>query len=156
MSGSSHADVKLSRCVVSLDAGISISWAPDPDGSYEHGRLHHEREEASFRARIEHARPAIEVLFDELEQAGRQFLSPDAAGFQDQHRAGHAGLVEQVSVALACTPPLQDAELDALTGRVAKLLEDARGAVREPLAEPAAEEPPLAAPAPVKPWWKFW
>ena len=45
MSGSSRASHTFSRCVVTLDAGISISWAADPDGSYEHGQRHHQEEE---------------------------------------------------------------------------------------------------------------
>lgn len=129
MSGSSHAFVSLSRCVVSLDSGVSISWAPDENGSYEHGRLHHEHEEADFRSRIERARPAIEVVFDELEQAGRRFTAPDTPDF-GQHRQGATHMspatAEIVGVELHCKPALSGTDLDALAARISRIIENVR------------------------------
>jgi hypothetical protein len=121
MSGSSHASHSYSRCVVSLDAGISIDWAPDEDGSFEHGQLHHQDEEAGYRARLEKAAPRIEVLFDELEESGHVFLSPAQPGF-DQAQRGTNGMVEMCEVRLACTPPLTEPALASLAERVFKLL----------------------------------
>ena len=148
MSGSSHASHTFTRCVVSLDAGISISWAPDPDGSYEHGQRHHEREEAGFRERLERAAPAIEVLFDELEEAGHVFLAPGEPGFRDaQH--GNNGAIEMCDVKLACTPKLTEPALAALAERINKLLVHVpRPSPPSPAPEPPVEEK--------RPWWKVW
>lgn len=148
MSGSSHASHSYTRCVVSLDAGISISWAQDPDGSYESGRRHHQNEEAGFRARLEQAAPGIEVLFDELEEAGHVFLAPTEPGFKSAQR-GANGMMEMCEVQLACTPALTEPALAALAERVCKLLVY----VPKPSPPPPAEPP---APEERKPWWKVW
>jgi hypothetical protein len=149
MSGSSNASHTYSRCVVGLDAGISISWAPDPDGSYAHGQRHHQEEEAGFRARLEHAAPAIEVLFDELEEKGHVFTAPTEPGFKNAQR-GAGGAVERCEVQVACTPPLSDVELAALAGRIDKLL------VHVPAPRPAPRVEPAPVIVPFRPWWKFW
>ncbi len=121
MSGSSHAQHSYTRCVVSLNAGISISWAPDPSGSYEHGQRHHQREEDDFRGRLERAAPGIEVLFDELEERGHVFTAPDEPGFKDPQR-GANGMIEMCEVQLVCTPKLTDPSLAAIAERISKLL----------------------------------
>lgn len=121
MSGSSRYGHRYSRCVVTLDAGISISWAPDPDGSFEHGQRHHQQEEAGFRARLERAAARIEVLFDQLEESGHVFTAPNEPGFRNaQH--GTYGMMEMCEVQLACTPALSETGLAALAERIAKLL----------------------------------
>lgn len=122
MSGSSRAERALSRCVLALDAGVSISWAPDPDGSFDSGARHHQEEEASFLKRIDGARAGIEVLFDELEVAGRTFLSPTERAFERSAERGLSGLLESCEVRLACTPKLSQAELKALAERIAALV----------------------------------
>jgi len=141
--------------VVTLDAGISISWAPDPDGSYEHGRLHHEREADEFRARLDLATPAIEVLFDELESAGRRFLSPKDSDFA--HRAQRAsrrgGTILEVE--LACEPRFSEAEFRAVVERMATLV-PAEAPQPEPVAAPPSTHLSPAAPAGRRPWWRFW
>lgn len=118
MSGSSHALRKLSRCEVSLDAGISISWAPDPDGSIEHGMRHHREEEEQFLSSIDAATSAIEVLFDELESGGCTFKPPGEFG--EAQRASTGMPIVQVSV--WCEPRLSDDELRTLVERVANLI----------------------------------
>lgn len=153
MSGSSKAFHTYTRCLVRLDAGISISWAQDPDGSFDSGMRHHQEEETLFRTRMERATPAIEVLFDELEEAGHVFTAPTEPGFTRAQRGAH-GMVEMCEVQLACQPALSEVALAALAERVFKLL-----VFPEPEAEPGSEEvegEPQPAPAPVKPWWKFW
>lgn len=150
MSGSSHVWHTYSRCIVSLDAGISISWAPDPDGSYEHGQRHHEQEEAGFRARLERATPGIEVLFDGLEEAGHVFTAPTEPGFRDVQR-GANGMMEMCEVQLLCTPPLTEPALAAIAERIAKLLAHSPAAEPEPALLTRSPEPP-----PAKPWWKAW
>lgn len=152
MSGSSRAERVFSRCVVAMDAGISISWAPDENGSIEHGMRHHQREEDEFRARIDAATPAIEVVLDELESSGRAFLSPGDGDFHQQAQRASTGM-PIIEVALACSPPLDDVALKALVDRVAQLIT---------AAAPAEPDPPrptpdvtVRQPAP-KPWWRFW
>jgi hypothetical protein len=108
--------------VLTLDAGISISWAPDPDGSYEHGARHHADEERSFRARLDAAAPAVEVVFDELESAGRHFLSPGERSFAAVAQRGRAGVGEIFELEVACTPPFSEAELTTLAARVSALV----------------------------------
>lgn len=146
MSGSSRASHTYSRCVVTLDAGISISWAPDPDGSYEHGRLHHEREEAGFRERLLGATAGIEVLFDELEEAGHVFTAPGEPGFREPQR-GANGMMEMCEVQLRCVPALDEPALAALAERISTML-----TARKP--EPVPEQPPT--PAARRPWWRIW
>ena len=121
MSGSSRASHHYTRCVVTLDAGISISWAPDPDGSYEHGQRHHQEEEAGFRARLSRAAPRVEVLFDELEEGGHVFVAPGEPAFNEAQRGAH-GMMEMCEVQVACTPELSEQALAALAERIAKLV----------------------------------
>jgi len=148
MSGSSHASHTYSRCIVHLDAGISISWAADPDGSYEHGQRHHQEEEDGFRARLAHAAPPIEVLFDELEEAGHVFTAPTEPAFGKTNQRGAHGMVQMCEVELACKPALSELELAALAERISKLL------VEPPEPNlPLEPEPELV---PAKPWWKVW
>lgn len=141
--------------MVTLDAGISISWAPDPDGSYEHGTRHHRDEEDEFRARIDAASAAIEVLFDAWEMAGRRFESPTDAQFGARAQRHDVGDFPRCTLELWCTPALSEAELAALTGEVAALVSAAKvpDAAPEPEA-PAAPAPPTGEPA--RPWWRFW
>ena len=148
MSGSSRSSHAYTRCVVSLDAGISISWAPDPNGSYEHGQRHHQSEEASFRERLSHAAPGIEVLFDELEEKGHVFTAPSEPGFKNAQR-GANGAVEMCELQVCCTPVLSDVALAALAERINKLLVQ----VPRPSPPPPAPKPFVIA---LKPWWKFW
>ena len=150
MSGSSHASHTYSRCIVHLDAGISISWAPDPDGSYEHGRRHHEEEEDGFRARLDHAAPTIEVLFDELEEEGHVFTAPTEPAFARTNQRGAHGMIQMCEVELACTPALSELELAALAERVSKLL------VEAPAPSPPIEPEPPPEEVPARPWWKRW
>ena len=150
MSGSSHASHTYSRCIVHLDAGISISWAPDPDGSYEHGQRHHEEEEAGFRARLARAAAPIEVLFDELEEEGHVFTAPREPAIGKTNQRGAHGMVQMCEVEVACQPTLSELELAALAERISKLLVEAH----EPAPELEPEPPPEDVPA--KPWWKVW
>lgn len=119
MSGSSHAEYVFSRCVVSLDAGISISWAR---GSAEAGQRHHRDEQTRFSGKLERATASIEVVFDELEQAGHVFIAPKQAGFSKGQRGSTRGL-PICEVRLACAPRLTKAALDALVERVAALVQ---------------------------------
>jgi hypothetical protein len=135
---------------VHLDAGISISWAADPDGSSEHGQRHHQEEEDRFRARLANAAAGIEVLFDELEEAGHVFTAPSEKAFRDDTQRGANGMVQMCEVELACKPALSEPALAALAERVAKLLVEVPG-------PPEALAPePEPAPVPGKPWWKVW
>lgn len=152
MSGSSRAGRTLSRCVVTMDAGISISWAPDENGSIEHGMERHRSEEARFRERIDAATPAIEVVLDELESGGHTFLSPTDPTFEQHAQRSTTGVMPLVEVALACTPQLDDVALKALTQRVSTLISTSP----EP---PPPETEPEVVPEetlPSKPWWKRW
>lgn len=137
--------------MVTLDAGINISWAPDPDGSYEHGMQHHRREEEEFRRRIDRATPAIEVRFDALESEGRTFLVPTDPAFHQRAQRGTSAGLPALELEVACTPALSDDALAALTAEVAKLVLE-----NEPDERPAPPPtPPHVAPAP-RPWWRFW
>ena len=122
MSGSSRAQHSYTRCIVSLDAGISISWAPDPDGSFEHGQRHHQDEEAGYRTRLARAAPAVEVLFDQLEESGHVFSAPTEPGFFDQAQRGTNGMMEMCEVQLLCKPALTETALASLAERIAKLI----------------------------------
>jgi hypothetical protein len=143
-----------------MDAGVSISWAPDPSGSIEHGMRHHQREEAEFRARLDAAAPAIEVLFDELESAGRTFVPPTDPRFPGAGQQAASRGLPLVELRLCCEPALGEDELQALLARVVGFLEAAEAPPPTP-SPPRADGPdtepasPLT-PIPVKPWWKFW
>jgi hypothetical protein len=156
MSGSSHASHTYSRCIVHLDAGISISWAADPDGSYEHGQRHHQEEEDGFLARLVHATAPLEVLFDELEEEGRVFTAPTEPAFGKTNQRGAHGMVQMCEVELACTPALSELELAALAERISKLLVEAPEASPPLEPEPDPEPEPEPEPVPARPWWKFW
>lgn len=121
MSGSSRASHPYSRCIVSLDSGLRISWAAGPDGSYDHGRRHHEAEEAAFLERLGRAAPAIEVLFDQLEEEGYAFTSPSERGFEGAQRAS-TDILEICEVQVHCTPKFSEPKLAALAERIAKLV----------------------------------
>lgn len=155
MSGSSRAERALSRCVVALDAGVSISWAADPDGSFDSGARHHQEEEASFLKRLDAGRAGIEVLFDELEAAGRVFVSPTERAFRDRAETGSHGALEHCEVRVACTPNFSRAELTALAARIAGLV--APVAEVEVTVAQGQGSASVARPAVVsKPWWKVW
>lgn len=106
MSASSHESETFSRCVISLDAGISTSWAPDPEGPFD---------------RLKGATAAIEVLFDELEEAGHVFASPGQPDFQSPQR-GANGMMQLCEVQVAPTPQLTEPALAALAERIARLI----------------------------------
>ncbi len=153
MSGSSRAQRKLSRCAVTMDAGISISWAPDENGSIEHGMERHRREEEEFRKRIDAATPAIEVVLDELESSGHTFVPPTDATFEQNAQRGSTGVMPQVEVALACTPRLGKDALKSLTQRITTLISEVPEAPKEPRRRPPVVVTPPRVP---KRWWKFW
>lgn len=121
MSGSSRASHQYTRCIVSLDSGLSISWAPGPDGSYDHGRRHHEEEESGFLDRLTRAAPAIEVVFDQLEEEGFSFTPPGEPGFE-RAQLGTTRTLEICAVQVRCTPKLAEPKLAALAERISKLL----------------------------------
>lgn len=121
MSGSSRAQRRLSRCVVVMDSGMNIEWAPDEDGSIDHGMDFHRREESEFLARIDAATPAIEVVLDELESRGHTFRSPADDDFESFEQRAELGM-PIVELSLACTPPLEEPVLLALVTRIAQLL----------------------------------
>lgn len=153
MSGSSRTERKLSRCTVAMDSGIRIEWAPDENGSIEHGMERHRREEDEFRRRIDAATAAIEVVLDELEGGGHIFVPPTDATFEQHAQRGAAGGMPIIEVALACTPRLGKDALKALTQRISTLISEVPEAPQEP-----QRRPPVVAPPPrvQKRWWKFW
>jgi hypothetical protein len=131
----------LSRCVVTLDAGVRMSWA---EGSLEAGAARHQRDEASFRERIDLGTPGIEGCFDALERAGHSFLAPTHPDFHARaQRSSRVGL-PTVELEVACTPALEEAALAELTEQVAALL-------RAPAPAPS---PTWVVPR--RPWWRFW
>lgn len=127
----------MSRCVVTLDSGISISWTTNPDGSYP-GTEFHAQEEDSFLRRIDAQTPAIEALFDEMEHAGRRFLTPDDPNFYRQRQrasvAGSSQYIEQMELQVVSQPRFTEADLDSLARCIASLL-------RPPVAD---DEPPFS------------
>ena len=122
MSGSSRAGKVLSHCVVTMDSGISIAWATNPDGSYP-GTKYHAREEEAFQKTIDVQTPAIEALFDELEQSGWRFTVPGDELFHDasQHAVSDGSPIIELS--LLSEPALSDDEINKLIGTIAQLLE---------------------------------
>lgn len=122
MSGSSRAWRSLSRCVVTLDSGMSISWAMNPDGSYP-GTQYHAEEEEGFRRGIDQHTPAIEELFDEYAFDGRYFTAPSDPRFNALAKS--ATVYEgspQVTVQVASEPAFTTEELEALARQVAIIL----------------------------------
>lgn len=138
---------------MTMDAGISISWAPDENGSIEHGMERHRREEDEFRRRIDAATPAIEVVLDELESGGHTFVPPTDATFEQHAQRSSTGVMPQVEVALACTPRLGKDALKSLTQRVSTLISEVPEAPPTPRRLPPVVVTPPRAP---KRWWKFW
>ena len=122
MSGSSRAGRPLSRCVVTLDSGMSISWAMNPDGSYP-GTKYHAEEEEGFRRRIDQHTPAIEELFDEYAFDGRYFTAPSDPRFNALAKSAcaHEGF-QEVTVQVASQPVFTAEELEALARQVAIIL----------------------------------
>ena len=91
------------------------------------------------------------MLFDELETAGRRFLSPKDRAFTPRAQRGSTQGESIFEVELACKPRLSEAELGALVERLAKLVPP-----EAPSPEPV-EPPPFEEDAPVKtPWWRIW
>lgn len=95
------------------------------------------------------------MLFDELEQGGRRFVSPRDAGFVQPRIAAHRNGDETCRLELLCTPPLSASELEELTRRVAVMVSELLDIT--PRAVPAVErvaseadtdpgEPPLVRP----------
>ena len=122
MSGSSRAGRSLSRCVVTLDSGMRISWAMNPDGSYP-GTEYHAEEEERFRRWIDQHTPAIEELFDEYAFDGRYFTAPSDPRFNALAKSTcvHEGL-QEVTVQVASQPVFTSEELEALAHQVAIIL----------------------------------
>jgi len=122
MSGSSRAWRSLSRCVVTLDSGINISWARNPDGSYP-GTEFHAKEEEGFRRLIDQHTPAIEELFDEYAFEGRYFTAPSDPHFNALAKSAivHQGF-PQVIVQVASKPAFTTEELEALARQVAIIM----------------------------------
>ena len=121
MSGSSRAVRVLSRCVVTMDAGIRISWATNPDGSYP-GTEYHAREEDAFQKTIDKNVPAIEALFDEMAQSGWSFTLTSDESFHDksQHAESHGHTIVELS--LLPEPELTEDEFTQLVEKIAHLL----------------------------------
>lgn len=150
MSGSSHAEHLFTRISVGLDSGVSIDWAPDENGSFEHGAQHHQREEQGFRAQLVRGTAQIEVLCDALEAGGRVFTVPRDPAFKDPQRIASSAKFPVCTVTVLCAPPLSPAELEALLAGV-------EAAIAAPPPAPAVEAPPaVEVRAPAKPWWKIW
>jgi len=99
MSGSSRASHQYTRCIVSLDSGLRISWAADPDGSYDHGRRHHEAEE----------------------EEGYAFTPAGERDFESAQR-GATHSLEICEVQVRCTPKFSETKLSSLAERIAKLV----------------------------------
>ncbi len=121
MSGSSRAAKVLSRCVVTMDAGMNISWATNPDGSYP-GTEYHAREEETFQKNIDKSIPEIESLFDEMEKSGCCFTLTSDELFHEnsQHAVSHG--IPIVELSLLSNPKLSENEFTHLVGKVAQLL----------------------------------
>lgn len=122
MSGSSRASRELSRCVATMDSGINISWETNPDGSYP-GTEYHASEEAGFRTIIDAKTSAIEAIFDELQQAGWQFIPCSAPDFVDKGQYAVSHGIPIVELMLAPQPHRSEEELNLVVNRVARLLE---------------------------------
>lgn len=121
MSGSSRAGTEISRCIVILDSGISISWEFDPDGTYP-GTEYHANEEVSFEQRIAQHAQEIETLFNEMEQAGRRFTSPSEPSFHDAAQRAIFNGLPRVEVLLSSKPALTEDELNQLAQNIAGIL----------------------------------
>jgi len=121
MSGSSRAGRVLSRCAITMDAGIRISWATNPDGSYP-GTEYHAREEDAFQKTIDNNTPAIEALFDEMVQSGRSFTLTSDESFHDksQHAESQGYII--VGLSLLSEPELSEDEITQLVEKIAHLL----------------------------------
>lgn len=100
---------------------MNIEWAPDEDGSIDHGMEYHRQEEAAFLALIDAATPAIEVVLDELETRGHTCLAPSDKSFEALAQRAEVGS-PIIQLALACTPALDEPALLALVTRVAGLI----------------------------------
>lgn len=106
----------LSRCVVTLETSHCEDVA-EPRGSDT-------TPEELFGHRIDAAADRIEVLFDELEQRGRRFVSPREAGFVQPRIAARRNGDETCRLELLCTPPLTASELEELTRQVAVMVSE--------------------------------
>lgn len=140
----------LSRCVVTLETSLCEDVA-EPRGRDT-------TPEELFGHRIDAAADRIEVLFDELEQGGRRFVSPREVGFNQPRITAHRSGDETCRLELLCTPPLTAAELEELTRRVAVMVSELPDIT--PRAVPAVDrlasdadtdpgEPPLVKPGDV-------
>ena len=83
-----------------------------------------ETSEAGAEHRIDAAAERVEVLFDELEHGGRQFVSPRSAEFTTPQVGVDQQSHETCRVELVCTPPLSANELRTLVTRVLVLLSE--------------------------------
>ena len=80
--------------------------------------------EELFTHRIDAALERLEVLFDELEQAGRRFQNPRSSSFKQPQAAVDRQGDETCLVEVVCTPPMTVDELRSLATRVASLLSE--------------------------------
>lgn len=128
MSGSVLAWRDLTRCRISIDSGISEEPALDPDDeqALDDYAASMRAEEEGYRERIDLHAPAIEVVFDELETAGRRFLSPGDGEFESESqqatRQSSRGF-ELFQVTVAAEPGFDADALDALVARVVNIFE---------------------------------
>ncbi len=95
------ASRNLSRCVVTLETSG-----------------------AGAEQRIDAAAEGIEVLFDELEETSRVFVSPRSPAFRQPQLGIDRQADETCRVELLCTPQLASSELQSLALRVAVLLSE--------------------------------
>ena len=121
MSGSSRAAQELSRCIVTIDAGIRISWATNPDGSYP-GTEYHRKEEEGFVQTISASAPELEAIIDQFAVEGREFLPIGHPDFNRRRQTAEYYGFRQVFVDLAAVPLLKEAELAALAKQFAAIL----------------------------------
>ena len=121
MSGSSRAAQTLSRCIVIIDAGMTISWAFNPNGSYP-GTEYHRQEEEAFVHMVDVHAPELEAIIDRLETGGREFLPVDHPDFDKRSQTGSYSGFRQVFVRVAAVPELEEDELQALADRFGEIL----------------------------------
>lgn len=127
MSGSSHGRRAYSRCVVELDANVSIAWEPGPDGAAA-GQRYHQEEEQRLLARLDAAAPALEVLLDQLEERVARLHPASAPGFEAKAQHGQwLGGAELTRLWVWAEPALAQDGLVALAAQVGRLLQPGPG-----------------------------
>jgi len=110
-----------SRCVVTLET--TRSDVEEPPGS-DVGSPQHRTPEAALGDRLAFAAARLEVLFDELEVAGRRFVSPGSPAFAaaPRQQVTH-GEAECLTLELSSVPAFSTEALTALGARVASLID---------------------------------